>query len=91
LFNLKAVFLTSIFWLEVGSLIIAIAQNSMTVVVGRAVQGAGSAGVTAGCYTICAYIVGPEWLPIVMGSFGIMWSCASVIGPIVGGAFTHDI
>jgi MFS family permease len=81
LFNLKAVFLASIFWFEVGSLIIAAAQNSMTVVVGRAVQGAGGTGVTVGCY---AYIVRPKWLLTVMVPFGIMWSCASVISPLVG-------
>lgn len=90
-FPLKIVFLTCIAVFELGSLIIAVAQSSTTIIVGRAVQGAGGAGVTGGCYIICAFIIRPKRLPTVMGLFGTVWSCSSVLGPVLGGVFTENV
>ncbi|EXJ91411.1 hypothetical protein A1O1_04523 [Capronia coronata CBS 617.96] len=90
-FSLKTVFLTCTVIFEVGSMIVALAQNSTTVIVGRAIQGLGGAGVTGGCYVICAFITPPTRLPAIMGIFGTVWSCASVLGPVLGGVFTQDV
>jgi MFS family permease len=72
-------------------LIVALAQNSTTIIVGRAIQGAGGAGITGGAYTICAFITQPKHLAPVMGLFGVVWSCSSVLGPVLGGIFTQDV
>lgn len=47
-FPLKPSFLIGIFIFEVGSLICAVANNSTTLIVGRAIAGAGGAGIASG-------------------------------------------
>jgi MFS transporter, DHA2 family, glioxin efflux transporter len=47
-FPLKLSFLVSIFIFEVGSLICAVANDSTTLIVGRAIAGAGGAGIASG-------------------------------------------
>ncbi|KAK8192777.1 DNA repair protein RAD50 [Phyllosticta capitalensis] len=86
--DLKTVFLVGIFVFEVGSLISAIAQNSITFIVGRAIIGLGVAGVLAGCYTIIAFVVPPEKRPAFTGIMGATYGVSSVVGPLLGGAFT---
>src|SRR5436190_17511334 len=51
-FPLKAIFVLSIIIFEIGSLICGVAQNSKTLIVGRAVSGAGGSGIASGAYTI---------------------------------------
>ncbi|KIW31324.1 uncharacterized protein PV07_02981 [Cladophialophora immunda] len=90
-FPQKTVFLCCIFTFEVGSLVVALAPNSVAVIAGRAVQGLGGAGLTSGCYIIAALIMQPSRLSIVMGLFGAIWTCVSVLGPVLGGVFTQDL
>lgn len=90
-FPLKAVFLTCITVFEIGSLVIAVAPNSTTIIVGRAIQGTGGAGITGGCYIILAFITEPKHLHKVMGLSSTVWSCSSVLGPVLGGLFTENI
>lgn len=90
-FDMKYVFLWAIFWFEVGCLISALSPNSAALIVGRAVQGAGAAGILLGCYTIPNFIVPPNRVPIVVGLIGTVFSIASIIGPLLGGVFTSDI
>ncbi|KAI1858825.1 uncharacterized protein JN550_012387 [Neoarthrinium moseri] len=65
--------------------------NSVALIVGRAVQGAGAAGITAGCYTIVNFIVSPSKVPGVSGLLGSVFTLASVAGPLLGGAFTSKL
>ena len=90
-FPLKIVFLICIGTFEIGSLIVAVAPNSATIVVGRAIQGAGGAGITSGCYIICVFIIKPKHLARILSLFGSVWSCSSVLGPVLGGIFAEDI
>lgn len=67
------------------------AQNSITLIIGRAIAGLGGAGVTGGVYTIIAYIVQPARVPAYIGLVGAVFSVASVAGPLLGGVFTSKV
>ena len=87
-FPLKPTFLLSIGIFEIGSLICGVAQNSITLIVGRAIAGMGGAGIASGAYTIIAFAVPPAQRPAFTGVLGAVYGCASVIGPLLGGVFT---
>jgi MFS family permease len=83
-FPIKPTFLLSIFFFEVGSLICAVSKNSVTLIVGRAVAGAGGAGIASGAYTIIAFSARPKHRPAFTGVLGAVYGTASVIGPLLG-------
>ncbi|ETI24732.1 hypothetical protein G647_04102 [Cladophialophora carrionii CBS 160.54] len=90
-FPLKISFLTSIFIFELGSLICAVANNSTTLIVGRAIAGMGGAGIASGSYTIIAFSAPPARRPAFTGIMGATFGVASVIGPLLGGVFTDHL
>ncbi|KAI1296232.1 MFS gliotoxin efflux transporter glia [Xylaria venustula] len=90
-YSLRIVFMTSVAVFEIGSLIAALARNSETLIVGRAIQGVGGSGLTGGCYNIAAYIVPPHQVNIIIGLLGAVFSLSSVVGPLLGGAFTQRL
>jgi MFS transporter, DHA2 family, glioxin efflux transporter len=87
-FPLKTAFMLSIAIFEVGSLICAVAQNSTTLIVGRAIAGVGGAGIAAGAYTIIALAAPPGQAAAFTGILGAVYAVASVVGPLLGGVFT---
>lgn len=90
-FSIKWVFLVSIFLFELGSLICGVAQNSLTLIIGRAVAGMGSAAIFSGALIILAHSVPLERRPMYSGFIGSMYGIASVAGPLLGGAFTDKV
>lgn len=68
-----------------------VAQNSITLIIGRAIAGLGGAGVTGGIYTIMAFIVPPARVPTYIGLIGAIFSLANVAGPLLGGVFTGEV
>ncbi|OIW24129.1 efflux pump antibiotic resistance protein, partial [Coniochaeta ligniaria NRRL 30616] len=90
-FPLKASYLAAIFVFELGSLICGVAPTSTALVVGRAIAGIGAAGVSSGTYTLIAFAVRPDKRPVFVGIFGLCFGVASVVGPLIGGAFTDHV
>ncbi|KAH8166067.1 hypothetical protein CIB48_g2191 [Xylaria polymorpha] len=89
--SLKWVYLTAIFIFEVGSLICGVAQNSVTLIIGRAIAGLGSAGLFSGALLILAHSVPLATRPLYTGLIGGVYGVASVAGPLLGGVFTDKV
>lgn len=86
--NPKLVYLGSLVVFEIGSAISGAAPNSTALIIGRAIAGLGNAGLFQGAVTIIVYIVPLHKRPQLMGFVGAVFGVASVLGPLLGGAFT---
>ncbi|KAF2280982.1 MFS general substrate transporter [Westerdykella ornata] len=90
-YSIKWVYLAALGTFELGSLICAVAPNSTTLIVGRAIAGVGCAGIFSGAVLIIANTVPLRQRPTYMGLIGGMYGIASVAGPLMGGAFTDHL
>lgn len=90
-YSVKWTFLISIAWFEVGSVICGAAPSSTAFIVGRAIAGVGSAGIMSGAITVIVYAVPLHKRPLFQGLFGAVFGLASVVGPLLGGAFTTHV
>jgi len=88
---MKTVFVSSIAIFEVGSLVCAVSPKSEIFIVGRAVGGFGCAGINAGFIIILAACLPLERRPIFVSSYSAMYGVASVVAPLLGGAFTTHL
>ncbi|KAK7697027.1 hypothetical protein SLS64_013983 [Diaporthe eres] len=88
-FSIKYTFLMVVFIFGVGALIGGLAPNSTVLILGRAILGASAAGIAAGGYAILGVTVRPGLRPAFTGLINTVYSLASVLGPILGGAFTQ--
>jgi len=87
-FNVKWTYLSALLIFELGSVICAAAKNSVMLIVGRAVAGAGAAALFSGGMTIVAYSVPLRKRAIYIALLSSMFGIASVIGPLLGGVLT---
>lgn len=90
-YNPKIVFLTTIGLFEIGSAICGAAPNSTAFILGRAIAGAGSAGIFSGAIIIIVNLVPLHKRPIYQGMGGAVFGIASVVGPLLGGVFTSKL
>ncbi|KAF1829262.1 MFS gliotoxin efflux transporter glia [Decorospora gaudefroyi] len=90
-FPLKITFITTVLIFELGSLICGVSPNSTAFIVGRAIAGVGGAGITTGATVILALSAEPAKRPTLMGTMGLSYCLAFLLGPIVGGAFSESV
>ncbi|KAF1817855.1 MFS general substrate transporter [Dissoconium aciculare CBS 342.82] len=88
LFPTKWVFLSSLGVFELGSLVCAVTPSSIGLIMGRVIAGAGSGGIFAGAILTIAATTPLAQRSIYNGMLGAIYALASIVGPLMGGAFT---
>jgi MFS family permease len=87
----KWVFLISLVIFEAGSALCGAAPSSVAFIIGRAIAGLGSAGIFTGGMMIILPLIPLRKRPIYISFFGMAFGVASVLGPVMGGAFTDKV
>ncbi|KAI1482893.1 MFS general substrate transporter [Daldinia eschscholtzii] len=90
-YNIKTVFLSVVAVFEIGSVICGAAPNSIAFILGRAIAGFGAAGIFTGVSVIMLPLVPLRKRPMFQGVFGTIFGISSVLGPLIGGAFTDRV
>ncbi|KAK4943703.1 hypothetical protein LTR10_016800 [Elasticomyces elasticus] len=90
-FQTKTSYLAALVIFEIGSLVAAISPSSNALIVGRAIQGLGSAGLLTGAFVVGTHSVRLQHRPVLFAGVGILYGVGSLTGPLIGGAFTDTI
>ncbi|KAI4223058.1 MAG: hypothetical protein L6R36_005688 [Xanthoria steineri] len=91
LYHTKYVFLAAIGTFEVGSAICGAAPNSTAFIIGRAIAGAGNAGVFSGVIVIMIPLLPLRKRPAYQATIGAIWGISSITGPLIGGALANNV
>lgn len=87
-FHVKISYLVALIIFELGSLVCGLAPTSSVLIIGRAIQGLGSAGIVTGSFVIIGHCVPMVKRPVYFASVGLMFGVGAITGPIFGGIFT---
>ncbi|KAL8781664.1 MAG: hypothetical protein Q9213_005906 [Squamulea squamosa] len=91
LYHTKYVFLAAIGTFEIGSAICGAAPNSASFIIGRAIAGAGNAGVFSGVIVIMIPLLPLRKRPAYQATIGAIWGISSITGPLIGGALANNV
>ena len=83
-------YLLNVFLFEAGSAICGAANTMDVLIFGRAICGLGGVGMYAGVMTLLSITTTEHERPIYIGLTGVTWGLGTVLGPIIGGAFTDS-
>jgi MFS family permease len=89
--NVKWTYLSAVGIFLVGSIVAASAPTSVAVIVGRALQGWGASGVLSGTLIVINYVAPPKNHPLLIGTWMAVFMVSTILGPVVGGAFTSGV
>ncbi|KAK2809845.1 dynein heavy chain [Emmonsiellopsis sp. PD_5] len=89
--NVKRIFLSAVGIFLVGSIVAAAAPNSVSVIIGRALQGWGASGVLGGTLIVINYVAPPRNHPLLIGTWMAVFMVSTILGPVIGGAFTSGV
>lgn len=91
IFPNKYVYISFMAIFEVGSLVCALAKSSRMFIMGRAVNGMGSAGLLSGALLIIMAICPPKIRAMVTSIAMSLISIGSITGPLIGGILTDRV
>lgn len=89
-FNAKWMYIFCVALFEGGSALCGGAPNIDALIVGRALCGVGGSGMYVGVMTLLAATTTMHERPMYIGGTGLTWGLGTVLGPIIGGAFTDS-
>ena len=90
-FSLQWTFFTFLGVFLLGSLLCGAATKSSMFIVGRAVAGAGGAGIFSGCLSILAVVTPLSKRPFYVAALSSLFGVATITGPVIGGKSMDDI
>ncbi|CUS08910.1 unnamed protein product [Tuber aestivum] len=90
IFNAKWLYILSVLIFEVGSAVCGAAPNMNALIVGRAVAGLGGSGMYIGSLNLLSITTTVHERPAYIGATGLTWGLGTVLGPVVGGAFSES-
>ncbi|KAJ6508457.1 major facilitator superfamily domain-containing protein [Mycena sanguinolenta] len=91
IFSAKWVLVSAIMIFEAGSLVCGLAHGINLLIVGRTIGGLGAAGMIVAMIQVISQATRLEDRPRLFGIFGAVFGLSSVIGPLIGGAFTDKL
>nr|GAT60406.1 major facilitator superfamily protein [Mycena chlorophos] len=91
LFPAKWILVYGIVTFEVGSLVCGVAHGANQLIAGRAVSGMGAAAIYVATIQILAQATRLEDRPRMFAALGSVFAVSSIVGPLVGGAFTQKV
>ncbi|KAH6984361.1 putative MFS transporter [Ilyonectria sp. MPI-CAGE-AT-0026] len=89
--DVKFAYLASVAFYLGGSIVGGAAPNSTAVIVGRAFQGLGGSGTLSGSVLVINYVAEPKRRPVLIGSWMGVFMISTILGPVIGGAFTSAV
>ncbi|KAL2164961.1 hypothetical protein VTH06DRAFT_257 [Thermothelomyces fergusii] len=91
IFPNKHAYLLFLLVFELGSIVCALARQSHAFIIGRAVNGIGSAGLLSGALLIIFAACTPKTRPLVTSLAMSLISLGAITGPLIAGALTHKV
>ncbi|KAJ3389580.1 hypothetical protein HDU84_008590 [Entophlyctis sp. JEL0112] len=90
-FGRKPTFITAITVFELGSLLCGVSKSMIMLIVSRAIAGIGASGIFSVSMIIIGDLTSDRDRPTYLSLIGATYGLASIIGPILGGAFVDGI
>ncbi|KAF7303924.1 MFS general substrate transporter [Mycena indigotica] len=91
IFVAKHILLVGVSLFEIGSLVCGLTNDASQLIAGRTVSGVGAAAIYVSTIQIVTQVTRLQDRPKLFGIFGAVFAVSSIIGPLMGGAFTDKI
>jgi EmrB/QacA subfamily drug resistance transporter len=85
----RVMLLTAIGLFAIGSVLCALAPTMIMLAIARAVQALGGGGLVSLAMTVIGDVVAPKERPRYQVYTSVMWTTASLLGPVLGGYFAE--
>ncbi|KAJ2959840.1 hypothetical protein NQZ79_g4765 [Umbelopsis isabellina] len=91
IFGYKYMILFALFFFLLGSLLCALANGIIMLIIGRAIAGIGGAGIQSMCQIIVTVVCPIQDRGLYQGLIGAAYMVGTAVGPLIGGAFTDHL
>src|ERR1700748_2265793 len=89
-FGTKRIYMTSLVFFTMGSILSGLAWSAGTLIFFRVLQGVGGGMIMPSVMTIMTKKAGPHRMGRVMGILGVPMLVAPILGPILGGGWVYN-